>query len=151
MICFLDTSALVKLFHQEEGSDQIVALFQQGAQIWISDLARLEIMSALYRKFRNKELDELRLQTAVQAIDAQLQQFNIEPVNRLTMDEALMLLKLLGKNHGLRTLDALHLATFNLISEPTWYFVTADHNLMAAASTLGSSACNPTVTTGWPL
>ena len=151
MICFLDTSALVKLFHEEEGSEQIVSLFKRGTQIWVSDLARLEIMSALYRRFRNHELDELRLQTAVQAIEAQLQNVTIEPITRITMDEALMLLKLHGKNHGLRTLDALHLATFNLISESNWYFVTADHNLMVAANALGASSCNPTVPTNWPL
>ena len=40
--------------------------------------------------------------------------------------EAENLLKIYGKTYGLRTLDALHLAAFSLISESDWTFVTAD-------------------------
>lgn len=149
MICFLDTSALVKLFHQEEGSERIVTLYRQGAEIWISDLARLEIVSALYRRFRNHELDEIRLHTALSNFEAQLTVFHIEPISQLIMDEAMQHLKRLGKHHGLRTLDAIHLATFCLISESSWSFIAADNNLLTAAAELGFSAYNPTSPDNW--
>ena len=59
---FFDTSALVKLFHQEEGSDRIIQLMEnEDTQVWISELAKLEFISALHRRFRMKELNESQL------------------------------------------------------------------------------------------
>ena len=50
MNLFFDTSALVKSFHEEEGSEVITQLLtSQGNEIWISELVRLEFMSALFR------------------------------------------------------------------------------------------------------
>ena len=124
---FLDTSALVKLFHNEPGTDVVTQIIEHPTtEIWLSDLARLEFTSALYRRFRNKELDEIRLHTSFINFEKQFNDFRLEPLNRLVIDEARLLLKKYGKVHGLRTLDALHLGTFSLISEQGWCFVTAD-------------------------
>lgn len=51
--------------------------------------------------------------------------------------------------HGLRTLDAMRLATFCLISENSWNFIAADNNLVAAAVDSGFSAFNPTSPGNW--
>ena len=49
-----------------------------------------------------------------------------------------------ARGHALRTLDALHLATFVLISEPEWRFVVADNRLYAVALEEGLVAVHPT-------
>ena len=46
-----------------------------------------------------------------------LTRFNLESLNQLILDEAGIMLHKFGKDHGLRTLDAIHLATFSLIAE----------------------------------
>ncbi|PHJ37009.1 hypothetical protein P378_19065 [Desulforamulus profundi] len=48
-----------------------------------------------------------------------------------------------GKTHGLRTLDALHLATFVLVKEDDWFFVACDDNLINAAKAIGALVFNP--------
>ncbi len=57
--------------------------------------------------------------------------------------EAENLLKSYGKTYGLRTLDALHLAAFSLISESDWTFVTADIKQNEVAQAMGFSTIFP--------
>ena len=141
---FFDTSALVKFFYVECGTEIVTQIIEHTAsEIWISDLARLEFTSALYRRYRNKSLDEIKLHTATTYFDKQLVSFNIEPLNQLVIDEAGMLLKKYGKEHGLRTLDALHLSTYSLISEQEWCFVTSDTVLADVAKLAGFLSLNP--------
>ncbi len=141
---FFDTSALVKFFYVESGTEIVTQIMEHTAsEIWISDLARLEFTSALYRRFRNKSLDEIRLHTATTYFDKQLISFNVEPLNQLVIDEAALFLKKFGKEYGLRTLDALHLGTYSLISEQGWCFVTSDTVLADVAKLAGFLALNP--------
>ncbi len=141
---FFDTSALVKFFHVEIGSEIVTQIMEHPAsEIWMSELARLEFTSALYRRYRNKTLDEIRLHTALMFFDQQLTNFNVEPVNQVVLDEAGLLLKKYGKEYGLRTLDALHLATHSLISEQGWCFVTSDTILADVSQLAGFLLLNP--------
>ena len=141
---FFDTSALVKFFHVESGTEFVTEIMQHAtSEIWISDLARLEFTSALYRRQRNKSLDDVKLHKATTDFEKQLISFNIEPLNQLVIDEAGHLLKKYGKDYGLRTLDALHLGTYSLISEQGWCFVTADTVLSEVAKQEGFLSLNP--------
>lgn len=145
---FFDTSALVKFFYVESGTEMVTQIMEHAdSEIWVSDLVRLEFISALYRRFRNKSLDEIRLHIATTYFEQQLRCFNIEPLNQLVIDEAGLLLKKYGKEHGLRTLDALHLSTYSLISEQGWCFVTSDALLADVAALAGFLSLNPQQTT----
>jgi predicted nucleic acid-binding protein len=56
-VYFLDTSALVKRYHREPGSDAIAALFaEQDRRIIISELSIIEFGSALSKKVREGEI-----------------------------------------------------------------------------------------------
>ncbi len=53
MILFFDTSALVKYFHVEKGTEQVTTLINDSNnEIWVLELARIEFISALFRKYR---------------------------------------------------------------------------------------------------
>ncbi len=110
MNLFFDTSALVKLFHEEKGSEAVTNLItSQNNEIWISELVRIEFFSVLFRRLRNAEF----------------------------------LLKKYGKSKGLRTLDAIQLGTFSLISEEGWIFVAADELLCEIVRDIGYKTINP--------
>ena len=56
MILFFDTSALVKFFHREKGTDIVVSLITDPHNdVFVSELVRLEFACALHRRFRMKE------------------------------------------------------------------------------------------------
>ncbi len=63
MILFLDTSALVKLFQPEHGTQEMIQWVQAAQQVNLLELARLEFASVLQRRYRDRELnlDDLAL------------------------------------------------------------------------------------------
>jgi predicted nucleic acid-binding protein len=68
---------------------------------------------------------------------------SLEPLGNAILQESEALLLKHAKTNGLRTLDALHLATFILIKEDDWTFVASDDNLIALAKAIGASTINP--------
>jgi len=144
MNLFFDTSALVKFFHEEEGTAAVTDLILDlNNDVWILELARLEFLSAVFRRFRNKELDEERLNAAINSFENQVERFHIEPLGRAVLEEAGLHLRNYGRTHGLKALDALHLGAFSLISEEDWAFVAADDSLCGVVQLIGYNTINP--------
>jgi predicted nucleic acid-binding protein len=64
MNLFFDTSALVKLFSNEEGSEAVKKLVTNPSNtINVLDLALIELHSAIHRKYRNNETSHAILKT----------------------------------------------------------------------------------------
>ncbi|MCX5815108.1 MAG: type II toxin-antitoxin system VapC family toxin [Proteobacteria bacterium] len=144
MKLFFDTSALVKFFHEEDGSREVTNLIiSPENEICVSELVRLEFLSALFRRFRNKEIDEDKLNRATTGFEEEFIAFRVEPLRHVVLEEAESLLKKFGSQHGLRTLDALHLATFTLIAKKDWTFAASDENLCNVVRLLGYKTINP--------
>lgn len=144
MNLFFDTSALVKFFHDEIGTERVTKWIMASEYvIWISELARLEMISALYRRYRNNEISSEKLITATDAFEEQIESFQVEPLSQSIVLESERLLKVYGKNQGLRTLDALHLGTYSLICDEYWSFVASDDNLCKVVTEMGYSVMNP--------
>ena len=150
MNCYFDTSALAKLFIQEEGTDTVTGLvLDRTNAVWVLDLARLEFHSALFRRYRAGELNDEMLQIALNGFESQLKQFRIEPMTSALINEADILLQHYGRKEGLRALDALQLGGFSLIAEKDdWCFVSADRTLCLVAQLAGYVAINPGETSG---
>jgi len=122
MILFFDTSALVKFFHEEKSSQAVTSLIiSKDNEIWISELARIEFLSALFRRLRNKEINDDQLKEAITGFEEQLNFFNVEPLGQAILREAEFLMKRYGRTKRLKALDALQLGTFSLISEKGWF------------------------------
>jgi predicted nucleic acid-binding protein len=146
MNLFFDTSALVKLFHEEPGSDLVTSLIKASHNtIWLLELSRIEFYSALFRRFRNSELSDEDLKQAINGFNNQLNGFRVEPLSHAIVNEAELLIQQYGKEHGLRSLDSLHLAAYILISEKEWQFVAADFNLLSVARAIGLNTINPLI------
>lgn len=144
MKIFFDTSALVKFFHEEDGSQEVTKLITSpDNEVCVSELVRLEFLSAKFRRLRNREIDQDKLNRATTGFEEELITFRIEPLRHLVLEEAESLLKKFGSQHGLRTLDALHLATFILIAKKDWIFAASDENLCNVVKLLGYKTINP--------
>lgn len=141
---FFDTSALVKIFHKEIGSETVVELIgKSDSVLWMSELAKLEFVSALHRKLRMDEIAEHQLEEVLSIFGDEQKRFRIEPLGSGILAEADKLIRDHARTIGLRTLDALHLATFRLISQSDWQFVVADKVLAKAAAQLKLPVFNP--------
>lgn len=144
MNIFVDTSALVKYFHEEEGTPVVTSLLDTSDNvIVVSELAQLEFISALHRRYRLKELNEESLNEAIEAFNQEYSTFQVQPVSRLIMQEAKELMLKYGKENSLKTLDSIHLATFFLLKKEDWLFVASDNDLIKIAKVVGAKTLNP--------
>ena len=144
MKLFFDTSALVKFFYIENGTEKVTELITDiNNELWLFELAKTEFYSSLYRKYRNNELSNIELNIAQNGFEEELIRFNIEIVNSIIFKESEYLIKTYGKEFGLRTLDSLHLAAFSIIADDDWYFVTADDVLCNIVDKLGFKYIKP--------
>lgn len=144
MNLFFDTSALVKYYLPEIGSDKVEQLVEDSLNtIWISELLKVEFQSALFRRLRNRELSESEVLKAISGFEQSIRSFYIHPLNSLVLHDAESLLKLEGINFPIRTLDALHFSSFRLLEEKDWAFVTADTPFANFVVQLGHQVINP--------
>ena len=137
MILYFDTSALVKLFSREHGSIKVRRLvLNPDNQIWVLELALIELLCALFRKYRNNEIPQKDLELIQKAIQDQFSLFNVIPFGSDIVKESKSLIMRFGKENGLRTLDALHIAGFTRLYKPEWYFVSSDKTQLSIINLL---------------
>ncbi len=129
MKLFLDTSSLLKLYHKEEGSEQLLELALVAKEIYLSTLAKLEFRSALWRKVRTKEISKEECEAVIQVFveDKQKYHWILQDQN---IDEMAECLLTKWGEIGLRTLDSIQLASaITLQGQPDCVFHTADRTL----------------------
>jgi len=141
---FFDTSALVKRYHRESGSDRINAIFDdQDNVLIISELAIVEMASALQRKRNRGEI-------TLHAMNGAMAQFDNAVLNDLIVlgfrSGFIQQARDLVRQRSLRTLDALQLTAALEFSALAPVFVCADEGLCRAASNVGLVVLNPEVT-----
>jgi uncharacterized protein len=112
-VYFLDTSALVKRYHREQGSEVIDALFaEQGRRIIITDLSIIEFGSALSKKVRVGEITPEKYHRALGFFcqDIVTETIHVEILGDLDKALAATLIEKYGFRANLQTLDSLQLA-----------------------------------------
>jgi predicted nucleic acid-binding protein len=143
MKLYFDTSALVKYFYEEQGSDIVTELVQdESNSLFISEIAIVEFISSLHKKYRNLELSNEDLETAQNEFIDSLTDFTIEPFTSKVRQEAEKLIIKYGKEFSLKTLDAMQLATFIMITDGGTKFVCADDNLNRIVEFTGNQYIN---------
>ena len=137
MINYFDTSALVKIYHREIGTDIVLSIYKGNSLIFISELSKLEFISTIHRKFRNKEIDKNMLNILKEKFLSDIyDRFRILPLTSLLIDIAFELIEKHGKSRHLVTIDAIQLATFSTISDNA-VIVCGDTRLNVLATEIG--------------
>ena len=107
MILYLDTSALVKLYAEEAGSQVVRRAVAASDLIATSLLSYAEARSALARKCRGGEIARAALNRLRQEFERDWARLHVLPVDEVLVRKA----GDLTEEYALRALDALHLAT----------------------------------------
>ena len=144
-IYYLDTSALVKLYVRETGTEQMMALASpaQGHTLAILGLARVEFRAAVRRRERAGDLRQESAEGLIAMVDGHLQTlYLVQPVTDEVLEEAASLLD----RHSLRAYDAIQLAgcialQSKVSEQPS--FVCSDRDLLQAAEREGFDVVDP--------
>ena len=145
MIHFMDTSALVKCYIEEPGSDKVQECLDRATVIAVSRLAYIEMLSALVRRrpsLRNCPDDQFKL--LLESFRRDWKHFTVLGIN----EETLLHSDRLIETHCLRGADSIHLSTalsFQIVTKNPILFVASDRELLKAASAERLMILDPTV------
>lgn len=139
---FFDTSALVKRYFEEPGTETVDDLIESDAATVISSLSIIETVSAFRRKYNRGEITEEAMNSLLsEFFDEALDDFVIIP-----MEESLLQFSFnLIMEDDLRTLDSLQLAAALSLDtgEQAPVFICADSELTSTAHDKGLETINP--------
>ena len=139
MITYVDTSTLLKLVIDEDGSDRASTIWTSADRVASVSLIAVESRAALAAAKRGHRLTTDQHVEASKELDALLAELHIAAVTEELIVEA----GELAENEALRGYDAVHLATALLVGATI--FSSADTELCAAGERRGLHVANPLV------
>ncbi len=140
---YLDTSAFVKLFVNEQGTDTMLKMLSdENNNFVLLSITRVEFRSALRRRERDGDISAADFRAIETHLAKNLAaRFVFQPVSDQVLEYALSLLD----THPLRAYDAVQLAGCQTLSQfaQSPVFVCSDKELLDAAKTEGFEVVNP--------
>lgn len=136
MILYLDTSALLRKYFKEPGSNEIISKWKEATGIVTSSVAYAEAMAAFYRKKREIDLNGTIFGTILNSFHSDWPSFiRVEVTDDLNES-----IDKIVANYALRGFDAIHLASALIIHEKAsedFLFACFDKMLVQAAEMEG--------------
>jgi predicted nucleic acid-binding protein len=148
---FLDSSALIKYYHDETGSPEVRRILgEAGSEHFIARLTWVEILSGLAKKVRMGVIPSADYGQLERRFRADVNRRLLRPMRMLNAHFATAgdLIGTRGLGRQLRALDAIQLAVALQFhrTTPLDYFVCADQRLCDVATLEGLGVINPELT-----
>lgn len=148
-IYYLDTSAVIKRYIPEPGSDVVEELFDgltDSDELATSYLTLLEVNSTTARLLKGRAITRREYQRTLNQFIQDISDygFTLIPVQNKLIDRSTEI----AREYFLRSLDILHFASAMIASEmlsvgQEIYMVSADRELIAACESYGIPALDP--------
>jgi len=138
---FVDSSALVKLYFREAGTERMRKLARDHSKrsFELLDISKVECASAVERLARDGKLDRSQADSILGRLHRDFRQFQVRPVTMPVVDLAVELLQ----KHPLKAYDAIQLAGCRETAANPPVFVCADRRLRDAAKAEGLKILDP--------
>lgn len=137
MITYVDTSTLIKLIIDEEGSDRAELIWQSADFIVSVSLVVVEARAALAAALRGKRLSADQLRAAKTELAAFVDDLHLVEVTEELVESAAQL----AETESLRGYDAVHLAAALFVGATI--LSSADRTLCLAAERQGMHIADP--------
>ena len=135
MIIFADTSALVKRYIEEIGSDKVDEIFSHADGLIVSAITKAELNSAFARRLKDKSIDKKSYEMALNEFNNDFEYIDVILYNSKTETETIKSIK----KYAMKTLDAIQLASARLSLADV--FITSDKKLYDIAMQELSGEC----------
>jgi len=139
---YFDSSALVKRYLREVGSESVNAILLSKQTVATSKLAYPEILSAFMRKHRSGKLAQKPLRSVIDQFESDWKYFFIIEFH----DDLFPAIKALVEKYPLKGADSLHLSSalwLKHTAREDVRFVSSDLNLLKAAESEDLHVINP--------
>ena len=131
MRVFFDSSALVKRYIREAGTDEVLACCDRATEFTVAVIAVPEVVSAFRRFVREGRISEAQYAVLKADLGADIADAELYDTSPQVVQRAVSALEA----HPLRAMDALHIAAALVGAADV--FVSADARQCAAAAALG--------------
>ncbi len=122
---YFDTSALIKRYIDEEGSESVEALLGQADSICVSFITKIECISTLRRLLLEGLLDQSNYTVLKAEVVEDFQYFTVIDNKEIIQDLCIQLID----KHQLKTSDSIQLACAVAIKNQLDLFVVSDKKL----------------------
>lgn len=146
MITYLDTSALVKLFLREDGSELVRELWNGDVSVVTAGVGQTELVCALAAAVRDWRLDAGQITEDIIGGAFLRRRADIVATDPALLDSA----SRLGVVHRLRALDAIHVASALVVRDADPVVVSWDDSQRNAARAEGLRVFPPALTASPP-
>ena len=139
---YFDSSALVKRYIEEEGSDKVNALLEEGSMAAASRLAYPEILAAITRRHKAEEIKSGAFERVRKAFKADWESLVVVELHK----EVFQFIDEMIAKYALRGADSVHLSSAMWLKKATKgdvVFVASDLELIKAAKAEKLKVCNP--------
>lgn len=127
MKVFIDTSSLIKRFHYEKGSDELVKILKEVTELVVAPTTYLETLNTFKRLFTEKKINSSQFKNVMQTVNRHFGSFSV-----VLWDDALE--EVIVKNvlkYGLRSLDIIQLSSAHISQAKV--FISSDKQLVKIA------------------
>lgn len=139
---FFDTSALVKRYHDEPGSDAVDALLERDSVVVITSITAVEMVSAFRRNYNRGKLTATEMERLVSSFFAEaVSEFLVVRVQESLFEFSFDLVL----EDDLRALDSIQLSAALSMPAPVEgvTLVSADEDLVSAAESRDFDVISP--------
>jgi uncharacterized protein len=140
MKLFFDTSALLKRYINESGSDSVENLFEKSKLIFVSSITHLECTSAFQRLLRSNTIDKDTCQRLSLNATLDFLFFQTIDFHSNVKDTSLRIIE----KYPLKPLDTIQLASLTTVADQIDSFVVCDQQLKKYAIEEGFHVIDPT-------
>jgi predicted nucleic acid-binding protein len=141
MIFFFDTSALIKRYVLEIGSNKVDELFEIAENIIVSSVTKIEAHSTLKRLLAANLISEADYETVKSNLDYDFKYFTVVSLNEEIEKESIRQIE----KHQLKTLDSIQLASVLYRKIDISGFIVSDVKLKNAAEVEDIQVIDPTL------
>lgn len=131
MRVFFDTSAFVKRYVREAGTDAVLGWCDQATEIILSGIALAEIVSAFCRLHREGRITETQYRQLKALLMADIEDAAIGDLTPAVQAQAILSLE----KNLLRGVDAIHIGTAVVLKADI--FISSDQRQLDAAARMG--------------
>ena len=139
MNLYFDTSALIKRYIVEKGSDKVDSLMDNAERIIVSVITEIETCLTFKRLVTEKAISENDYQTALSEFEYDYEYYIPVNFDKNISEQA----KLIIQRYQLKTLDSIQLGTALLLKDEIDYFVVSDDKLIRSGQGEGLKIINP--------
>jgi len=139
MNLYFDTSALIKKYIFEAGSEQVDELMNKADRVFVSEITEIESYSTFKRLSVEKAINENEYDILKNEFEFDNQYFDHVGFDENIINTA----KSLIEKYQLKTLDSIQLGSALILKEEIDYFVACDEKLIASGKKEGLRIINP--------